>query len=133
MGAWGTKNFENDDALDWIAGLEEDFDIELIKDAFGIVINSDGEYLEAPDCNNALAAAEIVAGLREYPCADLPDEVSKMIREHKQVVSPDLITMAVKVIKRIKVNSELKELWDESDSVAEWYQVIDDLETRLTR
>jgi hypothetical protein len=38
-----------------------------------------------------------------------------------------------RAITRIPTNSELKDLWDESDSSELWYQSIDDLMNRIDR
>ncbi len=75
MGTWGAKSFENDDAMDWIAVIEEASDTEPMKDALAAVLEAEGEYLEAPDCSNAMAAAEVIAALNGAPSPDLPEEV----------------------------------------------------------
>jgi hypothetical protein len=37
MGAWGEGNFENDDALDWLAGLEQAHDVSTVASALSAV------------------------------------------------------------------------------------------------
>jgi hypothetical protein len=44
---------------------------------------------------------------------------------------PSLVGLALKAIERIKTNSELKELWDESETLNEWYEALNGLESRL--
>lgn len=39
--------------------------------------------------------------------------------------------LAFKAVERIKSDSELKELWDESENPEEWYSAVGDLEVRL--
>jgi Domain of unknown function (DUF4259) len=133
MGAWGAKSFDNDDALDWIAELEEASDTAPIKEALEAVIESEGEYLEAPECSTALAAAEVIAALKGAPGPDLSDEVNDWVGNHKQKVSSSLIELALKAINRIKTDSELKGLWDDTGDATEWYQAVGDLEMRLKR
>lgn len=73
MGAWGSGSFENDDALDWLTDFCDDPDKGLIADALTTVAEmDDSEYLEAPDCCVAIAAAEIVAALKGAPNSTHP-------------------------------------------------------------
>jgi hypothetical protein len=61
VGAWGARAFENDDAMDWVYVLEEAQDTTLVAEALEKVAESVDDYLEAPECNEALAAAEVIA------------------------------------------------------------------------
>jgi len=72
LGTWGTEAFANDDALDWIAELEGADDDRFLQEALQVVIQDEGAYLEVPECNIALAAAEVVAALHGHPSHDLP-------------------------------------------------------------
>ena len=130
MGAWGVKTFENDDALDWVSELEQAEDHSLIEETLKVVTERGDEYLEAPEACMALAAAEVVAALNKASSPDLPEEVKQWISQHR-LGNLRLTPLALKAVQRIKTNSELKELWDESDSAAEWQEVIRSLETRL--
>jgi hypothetical protein len=131
MGAWGFGPFENDDAGDWLYELEESPDASVILTALSQVAESGEEYLEAPEACNALAAAEIVAALNGHPLADLPENASAWVDEHEEIVSADLIPPALAAIERVRKQSELKELWDESKDAAKWYATLDDLVKRL--
>ena len=73
MGAWGCRTFENDDASDWLYELYESDDFSIVEAALKSVTS--GGYLEAPDCCNALAAAEVVAALNNKPASSLPKEL----------------------------------------------------------
>ncbi len=88
-------------------------------------------YLEAPDCSNALAAAEVVAALADQDSPNLPDEVKQWVHLRKHPGEQNLAKLALKAIERIRTDSELKELWDDSDHKEEWYAVLDNLERRL--
>jgi hypothetical protein len=132
MGAWGIKNFENDDALDWILELEQAEDGSVLEETLKVVTEHGEEYLEAPEACRALAAAEVVAALNHAGPPDLPDEVQQWVSHHR-LGNPMLTQLALSAIQRIKTNSELKELWDESASAPEWYEVVSNLETRLNR
>jgi hypothetical protein len=46
-------------------------------------------------------------------------------------VDPGMISLALRAVVRIKTDSELKELWDESANPSEWYAAVGNLESRL--
>jgi hypothetical protein len=132
MGAWGSGSFENDDASDWIADFCDDPDEDSITDALSTVAEMGADdYLEAPDCSVGLAAAEVVAALKGAPSADMPDEAKDCVSKLKIKAEPDMVSLASRAVERIKTNSELKELWDESEHPAEWYAAVANLEARL--
>jgi hypothetical protein len=134
MGAWGSGSFENDDASDWLIDFCDEPDKELILDALSTVAEMDtSEYLEAPDCSVGLAAAEVVAALKGAPNPDMPDDAKECMSKLKIKADPSMVSLALRAVERIKTNSELKELWDESESPDEWYAAVDNLEERLKR
>ena len=134
MGAWGFDSFENDDAADWVADFCDAPDPTLVSNTLSAVANLDaGEYLEAPDCSVAIAAAEVVAALKNAPNTNLPDGTETCLSRLEFNADPNWITLALKAINRIRADSELKELWDESDTPAEWHASVNSLEERLRR
>jgi len=130
MGTWEVSCFENDDAMDWVSGLEGVSNNSIIIKALDTVVSSKEAYLEAPDCAVALAAAEVVAALKGRPSEDVPEEVSSWTTGKP---APDvvLVSKAVRAIDRIMTNSELKDLWSESDELSQWHDCLNDLKTRL--
>jgi hypothetical protein len=134
MGAWGSGSFENDDASDWIADFCDDPDKELISDALSTVAEMDAdEDLEAPDCTVGIAAAEVVAALKGAANPGMPDDAKECVEKLKIKADPSMVSLALKAVERIKTNSELKELWDESESRNEWDSAMDNLEARLRK
>jgi len=133
VGAWGARAFENDDAMDWVYALEEAQDTTLVAEALEKVAESVDDYLEAPECNEALAAAEVIAAIKGQPGQGLPDEVVLWIDERRARIDPLLVELAVRAVERVRndPDSELRELWDESDHSREWYGAVDDLLARL--
>lgn len=130
MGAWGAGSFENDDASDWAWELESAVDTSILDEALSAINNTEG-YIEAPDCSVAIAAAEVVAALRQRPAVELPEDVTKYVKRLGGPPSPELTASSLRALERIKTNSELQELWDESDSGSEWRESVAELETRL--
>ncbi len=131
MGAWGINTFENDDASDWLGEFCDEPNEDLLFDAFATVNDIGDDYLESPESSAALAAAEVVAALRGKLSTNLPDEAQECIKSFKLNPSDELITSAQKAVARVQTNSELKELWDESDDSMQWQQSVADVAQRL--
>jgi hypothetical protein len=126
MGAWGVGSFENDDASDWLAELCEGEDAGPIADALNTIVEGGDEYIESPDCSMAIAAAELIAASRGRQKADLPDEAKDWLARHHVPGDEGLVNLALGALARIRSNSELKELWNESESSSGWYEAIVD-------
>ena|SRR5438128_154006 len=150
MGAWGAGSFQNDWALDWLAGLRESRDASLVRAALSRVVEHGGtkcsppsilerlrgrrrhtDWLTARIASKALAAAEIVAAWLGHPPADLPDGTTAWLQQHSSSFQPDLLALARQAISIVKTNSELKDLWEEGDPT-KWRKVVQDLEQRLS-
>ena len=130
MGAWAAGSFDNDDAGDWVWELPQAEDTSILNDVFSRITEADS-YLEAPECSIGIAAAEVVAALRQRPASKLPDEVIAFVARMGAAPSASLVASALRALDRIKTKSELQELWDESDSRLEWHQAVAELEGRL--
>jgi hypothetical protein len=138
MGAWGCGSFENDDALDWVIELEQTKDLSVIVHALDEIISGIGDYLDATDCANALAAAETVAGLAGRPGPALPEEITHWVSERhaeaaqdRQIVDETARYQARRAINAVLSESELKELWEETDDFEHWKATVTDLLERL--
>jgi hypothetical protein len=135
MGAWGIGIFENDSALDWVAELVEENDESIIYSTLASIDSNvesiTDSYIEEPDATAILAAAEIVAYLSGNPSGDLPQEVVDWAEENKLNNLSELLELARSSVKTVKKNSELRELWEESDEFDGWLSVVEELERRL--
>jgi hypothetical protein len=132
MGTWGTEIFANDDAMDWIAALEETDDMDVVERALRTVNDADG-YLEAPDCSVALAAAEVVATILKKPGPDVPSEVFEWIARVGREIPPSLPDDARRALDRVGADSELLELWEEAGDpgLGAWRATLTELRGRL--
>lgn len=130
MGTWGPGSFENDDALDWVAELANSGDDNPIIDALNSVIDQADEHPEASDCEAAIAAAEVVAAWMGEPSEDYPEEVEEWV-EGRPAPPATMISQARYVTEAILENSELKDLWKESDEFEKWQTSVNDLLGRL--
>ncbi len=131
MGAFGTGSFENDDALDWAAELEDTRGLKFLKKTLREVLDAGDGTLEAPVAALGIAAAEVVAGLNDAPADDLPEEVENWIEEQRGRSEVDLSPLALEVIERVKVKCELVDLWKKSSDYEAWTKVMKNLEDRL--
>ena len=130
MGANGAKNFENDDASDWVYDLTESDGPELLTEAFATVEKLD--FADAPDCCIALAAAEVVAAAKGKPSSDLPDEIRTWLENQDHIDKfKKLDKRAAKVAKKVQAKSELRDQWEESDDWHNWQMAVEGLLKRL--
>ena len=134
MGAWGSGSFDNDDALDRVTDLVQAVDFDVVRDALSSILEQAEEYLEAPECSAALAAAEVVAALRGKPAAKLPEGVVAWLKAHASAPEKSLVIPAAQAVRKIGGKSGLKELWDEGggEDAAAWSAGVQDLLKRLS-
>jgi hypothetical protein len=131
MGAWGNRNFENDQAMDFVGDFTANPSSESLEEAFTTVIEQgeDEEYMEVDEASAALAAAEIIAATLAKPAPDFPQELHLTLATIK--VNTMLQKTARKAVKQVMKESELQELWAESDDLEAWLAVQTDLLERL--
>ncbi|MDQ4052822.1 MAG: DUF4259 domain-containing protein [Actinomycetota bacterium] len=115
MGAWGTKPFDNDDAADWAAQLDESDDaLAFARQTLQDVLDAD-DSVEASAGNEAIAAAAWVT-------SGLPGEapVDPEYGPETAPTTPDdaLLELTVAALQRVLSDrSELVELWAEAADV----------------
>jgi len=127
MGAWGTGHFENDDALDLIAEVQGPDDLDRVLRA---VTESEDVSIDASVASEAMAAADIVAALMGRPADDCPEDLAKRL-DALGAPAPALIKLAQESVSRVLMESELVDLWAESDEIEAWNLSVTDLIARL--
>lgn len=127
MGAWGPGQFENDDALDFLAELDGPDDLET---AFAALPPAEGGEVEATEAARAMAAAEIVAAMMGRPGPDCPEDLRARLEAFG---APDrkLVELAREAVSRVLFDSELLDLWAESEACEDWNRSVTDLIDRL--
>ena len=136
MGAWSEENFGNDDAGDWVYQLEKSRGTETLLSPIKDIIASD-DYLESPQCCEALAAAEVVAASLTGDLSAIPEELKVWLNRKpglfgkKPKIEPQHASIAIQCVQKILVDSELRELWEESEDYAKWQAVQNRLITKL--
>ncbi len=128
MGAWSEENFGNDDASDWIWELEKSKGIDTLLSPLKLIISND-DYLESPECCEALAAAEVVASGITGDNSSIPEEAQKWLNKKqglfgkKPQIEKSHALIAKQAIERIIENSELRELWEETEDYSKWQDI----------
>lgn len=133
MGSWASHSFGNDDAADWLLELQEQDDFAFVRGAIDEVLEADG-YLDAPYASQALAAAEVVAAAlgRPTPTAKSEKDLMSWVAQTGLRPEPTLVAASIRAIDRIVgEDSELRELWQDSDDLAAWLANIAELRARL--
>jgi hypothetical protein len=130
MGAWGAGIFENDDALDWLGDFRAE-GIQAAAAALADVLALKGEYLEAPLASRAVAAAEVVAAASGRPGANLPDDLTEWLASHQVPQSAELLRNASAALTRVMAESELRDLWVDSEEFNAWEASLQDVLSRL--
>jgi len=136
MGAWSEENFGNDDAADWVYDLEESRGVDVLLAPIKAVISND-DYLESPDCSEALAASEVIAASLTGDTALIPDEAKVWLNKKPSLFGkkPQIETkhaaIAIQAVQKILASSELKELWEESEEFSKWQEIQNNLIAKL--
>lgn len=108
-------------------------DLDLVRHTLSNAADST-DYLEAPDASHAVAAAEVVAAALGQPteAAREEEDLAEWITRVRPTVEAELAKLAASALDRVLApDSELRELWEESDEFADWEAAINDLRTRV--
>jgi hypothetical protein len=135
MGAWSHEPFANDTASDWAYVLMDATDLSHIEATLDRALEAPGGYLEAPDAEEAVAAVAVVAQLlgRSPPITGGPEGLQAWITGVGVRPSPALLDKARRVLDRVLAeDSELAELWDDSESAADWRASVAALRLAVT-
>jgi hypothetical protein len=141
MSTWDSGTYDNDYAMDWVQDLLETKNLELIETTLDNVIEmsgmSDGEdVLPAPFAAEALVAIDVIARLQGHrgdaAGGETDEEIDAWVARCKRKVNPPLIGKAHQAIALVLSDqSELNQLWRESDDYDAWRAGVDALGARL--
>lgn len=129
-GAWGEGSFENDSAADWVYELQGSKSPSFLLTVFATV--PPAGYIEVDTCAAAIAAADVVAALKDGKTKLLPKVVATWVKSNELGYKPNMATKALEVISFCKnmKRSELAQLWKEGKS-NNWLSQISKIEVRL--
>jgi len=135
MGTWAVDSFGNDDACDWIYELEKAKDLSPVEDALNAVLNSGDEGVESSEATEAIAAIEVIARLQGNwgKRSAYSERLDQWVEANKIQPSNVLAQKAHLAIECILAdNSELKELWQDSDEYDDWLASVTELKNRVS-
>lgn len=128
MGAWGTGILENDSALDFLGELENYTTLTFVKKKLQTLLNQD--EIEAFEAEEALAGIEIIKAMIIKESES--DTILEWIDIYTKKVPEDLISLADQIIDKIvQEESEISELWKESELYEEWKSNVYTLKSQL--
>ena len=132
MGAWEVNVFKNDSALDWLeefVQFPERSTIDVILDE---ILEED--YVDSWAAEEALAAVEVVAIARGKSKEKLKQLEKVDFTELNGEIDTKLIAKCVEVLDRIvKKNdqNEIYDLWEDTDTLPKWLDLIKDMKKRI--
>lgn len=135
MGAWDIGPLDNDGALDWLIELEGSDDYHLFHATFERIRRPSTSPQDALECEQAIAAAEVLADQAGFGNGHLPDGdgAAKWIASMPPP-DRDLLHEARHVLRLILEGSELKDLWKQNaECYPKWVAMVEDLRKRLGR
>ncbi|MDH5640946.1 MAG: DUF4259 domain-containing protein, partial [Nitrospira sp.] len=121
-------------ACDWAFALEDSNDLSLVEAALDKVLSAGLNYLEAPDSEEGLAAADVVARLQGHVGEQnsYTEPVDTWVAAHRIPVPATLAHKALAAIERIlAAPSELVDLWQEGEEFEAWQQAVHHLKSRI--
>jgi hypothetical protein len=132
MPGWGTNSFENDDAQNFLAALSTKQPTDL-KQILSQAAGHDS-YLQAPEASIAIAAAEVVAIATGNSPQTIPRQIEEQIQEWigkiEGAPSAEMLELARRAVNKVRLNSELKDLWLQAEGLNDWSRSLRDLEER---
>lgn len=134
MGAWSHEPFGNDTACDWAYGLDGQRDFSLVAAAIQQVLDNGHDYLDSDIASEAIAATEVLAKAlgRGTQSDAYTEEVDAWLKSITVEPSADLLSKAHAALARIMgPDSELNELWEDSDASSSWASSIKALQAAV--
>jgi hypothetical protein len=138
MGTWANDPFGNDAACDWKYDVEKCNDLRsglnLIKATLEKTISAGNEYLEGPDADEGIAAADTVARLRGhfYDRNAYTKSLDEWVARQSGEIPQELVDLALRVVDRVLTPpSEALELWEETGEAEDWKMQLEELKERL--
>ena len=133
MSISGFNIYHNDSLSDLIDHVQ-DGGIDTIVNAFEAMMLIE-ERATLAQCETALAATEIVASLNgdssEQVTEDHQEKIDQIKREINFPVTSKLREVAADVIDLLGADSELKDLWKDSEHFENWNQHLMEIQNRL--
>lgn len=130
MAIWGPGIYQSDEVMDWIYDLLYYGNLSSIRYALDTINQDQMVITDIPNCQIALAAADLVASLNGDLNQNMPEEAEEWIltMDHS---AEELQEQAKDVVRLIYKNSALKDYMQKNNQLDEWTLVINDVLERL--
>ena len=131
MSAWGINNFENDVALEFVNEVINT-NAKLVKGiAESFVNNFHPENTSLDDCFTFLSICEIFAAINKKPSEDVPSELEDWLERFYIEIDQEPLKLCTKGLLLILKDSEVKEMYLDTEYFKAWEDVQKDLLKRL--
>ncbi len=132
MDARGTGSFDNDAATDWLGFLLDHVDdVVLVDTTFDLVADAVGRA-DVGRCQEALAAAELVAAAGHKPCKGIDAETLAWVERNWTALWQERRRKALATVRAILESSALLEEWRARPDFGDWRADVDNLVERLS-
>ncbi|MFB7471648.1 DUF4259 domain-containing protein [Kitasatospora sp. NPDC056184] len=133
MGTWDIGHFDNDTAADFSGALDDAAPAEreavIRRVLTDVVGTASDDYLDSYEAAKAVAAAALIAA--QCPGGE-PVTTSYGPEQPLPTFPDDFRPLAAEALDRVLADeSELAELWDESEDAAAWRRTVADLRAVL--
>ncbi|MEM9500639.1 MAG: DUF4259 domain-containing protein [Pseudomonadota bacterium] len=125
MGAWGSGPFDNDEALDFATKIQS---VDSLIDE--VLLHDVGATIDVEKAGRIVVVAECVAAMRGHPHALMPSDLAQRLLTFGEP-SDELFDNTRDSVSMVISNSELSELWAESEHRANFNRAMTDLIDRL--
>ena len=130
LGAWDSGPFEIDDGAEFVAQLCAAPNWGTVREALQAALRPD--YLEAQLASEAVAAAAVVAAAYSGDNSLAPSAGRGLVESPWVPAPVELRVLAAEALPRIAEQSELAELWNESeDGGVRWIESLSAIGARL--
>ena len=126
MGAWGVHFDECDGSLDFLGDVESSRDWNVIDQRIRDYVDNGGY----DDAEEVIAALELVAGAFDKASPRLSAELKEWTGQHRGDAER-IRAHALTALGLVGGESELNELWAETDEYDDWQATLADLRARL--
>jgi hypothetical protein len=129
MGAWGSKAFQNDSAVNWLNQLRARGIDVLRRTLTSVDQTNELHELDVDDGASAIAAAEVVAAAFGFFGRDrLPPEARAWLNANQRAFVATDLTLAKRAVQRVVApNSELSALWHDGSAHNPWQAEVNAL------
>jgi hypothetical protein len=137
MGTWEKGAFDNDDAADFSGDLDDAAPgdrVQLIREAL-VAAADNSDYLAVSEANQAIAAAAIVASQQpDGPEVDSAYGPGFLTGGGTIDLPDEFVELSLRAIARVlDEESEWRDLWDESEELAEAIAALEPIRAALNR